>query len=241
MFHECRHIKTNGLRCHGAALRGKPYCYFHMNLRRMNSPKHSESQPLQLPLIEDTASVLLAVNQVTHYLNSPHADCRRAGLMLYSLQIAAQLTNRKEHTQPNEFVHDVHNVSGEAVDFSEALDNGAEILAPDKTVCEPPNDCRNCPKQNSCRNYEEPEDEEEEDNESSEENDAEESEENDEGEEEAEEKSEDDAGSGNKRKIKYDPDYDPNEYLTDDEIDRRFLRALKRRRLEREARNATQT
>ena len=80
-----------------------------------------------------------------------------------------------------------------------ARENGAEILAPDKTVCEPPNDCRNCPKQNSCRNYEEPEDEEEDGEESEEE----ESEENDDSEGEAE--SEEDNASSNKRKIQYTP------------------------------------
>jgi hypothetical protein len=63
MFHECRHIKTNGERCHAAALSGKPYCYFHMNLRRMHSPRPAD-QHFQLPPIEDNASILIALGQV---------------------------------------------------------------------------------------------------------------------------------------------------------------------------------
>ena len=60
MFHECRYIKTDGLRCHAAALRGKAYCYFHMNIRRMHSPKISESSQFRMPPIEDNSSILIA-------------------------------------------------------------------------------------------------------------------------------------------------------------------------------------
>ena len=186
MFHECRHIKTNGHRCHGAALRGKAYCYFHMNLRRMHSPRLSESQHFELPPIEDTASVLLAVGQVIRTLDSPYADTRRAGLMLYALQIAAQLTARQEQARPSESVRNLYDPAGDPLDFSDALDNGIDMLAPDKEVCEPPHDCRHCPKQDSCENYEEPEDDEEEEFEE-EENDEVDEEDNEEEDEDSEE------------------------------------------------------
>ena len=155
MFHECRHIKSNGERCHGAALSGKPYCYFHMNLRRMHSPRLAESQHFPLPPIEDNASVLLALGRVIKTLDSPYSDTRRAGLMLYALQIAAQLTNRKEQSKPSQSVRTLHSPSDDELDFSSAIDNGIEMLAPDTTVCEPPKDCPNCPRQNTCL-HEEP-------------------------------------------------------------------------------------
>ena len=161
MFHECRHIKTNGQRCHAASLRGKPYCWFHMNLQRMHSPKLSESQRFQLPPIEDNASILLAVGQVVQTLKSPYADTKRAGLILYALQIAAQLTARSEYVRPQESVRVLYSPENDEVDFAAALDNGTVMLAPDKTICEPPHDCRTCSKQNTCDNYEEPEEEEE--------------------------------------------------------------------------------
>jgi hypothetical protein len=43
MFHECRHIKTNGERCHASALSRKPYCYFHMNLQLLNREAVADS------------------------------------------------------------------------------------------------------------------------------------------------------------------------------------------------------
>src|SRR5262249_10907851 len=144
-------------------------------------------------------------NQVIRHLSSPTADTKRAGLMLYALQIAAQLTARKEHTRPEEFVHDLRNASGDEIDFSEAIDTGAQILAPDNTICEPATDCRNCDKQNTCPNYEEPEDKEEEEEET----------------EESEEESDEDETT----------EQEPGD--TEDDIDRKFLRALKLRHLER--------
>jgi hypothetical protein len=160
MHHECRHIKTNGIRCHAPSLRNKPYCYFHMNLSRTLRPRSSATQTLDLPPIEDTSSVLLAVGQVLHWLQSPTADTKRAGLMLYSLQIASQLTARREHTRPEECVQELSNESGEDVDFTEATDIGVPILAPDTIVCEA--DCGNCSEKDTCPEYEEPEEEEEE-------------------------------------------------------------------------------
>jgi len=220
MFHECRHIKTDGHRCHGAALRGKPYCSFHMNLRRMHSPRLSESQNLELPPIEDTASVLLAVNQVLHSLNAPTANYRRAGLMLYALQIAAQLTARKEESKPSESVRHLYNPSGDEVDFSEALASGIDMLAPDKEICEPPHDCRHCPRQDSCSHYEEPDDDDEED---------EENEDSDQDEDEEENEDED--------QDQDDSEEDEEEEPTPENINRLFIRALRRREKEREAIN----
>jgi hypothetical protein len=189
MFQECRHIKPDGLRCHGAALRGKPYCFFHMNLRRTHGLNYAESRLSPLPPIEDTASILIAIGQVLKTLDDPFVDFRRASLKLRALQIAARLTAQREKARPEQLVRTLYNPSGDTIDFSAALEEGIDMLAPDKTVCEPPQDCRNCPTQATCDNYEEPEDEEqaieeeeetEEENEDEEEQDIEEIEENDE-------------------------------------------------------------
>jgi hypothetical protein len=34
MFRECRHIKTDGKKCHSPAKRGSAFCYFHARSRR---------------------------------------------------------------------------------------------------------------------------------------------------------------------------------------------------------------
>src|SRR5262249_31311938 len=103
------------------------------------------------------------------------------------------------------------NESGEEIDFTEALNAGTPILAPDNPICEPPSDCRNCAKQNTCPNYEEPEDDEEE-------------------EEEEIEESEEENGETDEDET---TEQQPGD--TEDDIDRKFLRALKLRRLERQA------
>ncbi len=166
MFHECRHIKTDGLRCHAAALRGKPWCYFHAKMHRLHYANLPDSQKFQLPPIEDSSSVLIAIDQVIRSLNSPYMDSRRAGLLLYGLQTAAQLTGRTNNAEPSESVRSLCDLAGKPIDpSSTAFDNDAALLAPDKTVCEPPEDCRDCPRRETCENYQESDDDEEENSE----------------------------------------------------------------------------
>ncbi len=47
------------------------------------------SLPLQLPDAEDSASIQLALIEVIHALAANHLDPRRAGLLLYALQVAS--------------------------------------------------------------------------------------------------------------------------------------------------------
>jgi hypothetical protein len=47
------------------------------------------SLPLQLPDVEDSASIQLALIEVIHALAADQLDPRRAGLLLYGLQVAA--------------------------------------------------------------------------------------------------------------------------------------------------------
>src|SRR3569623_956545 len=145
MFKECRHIKDDGQRCHAAALSGKPYCFFHMKFDRMQK----RSTP-QIPPLEDSTSILLAIGQVIRALNFETMDCKRAGLMLYGLQIASSVARQRERAEPVESVRSVHNLAGEPLDFNQASVFGADMLAPETSVCEPPHDCPNCPQNDSC-------------------------------------------------------------------------------------------
>jgi hypothetical protein len=145
MFQECRHIKSDGQRCRSAALRGKPYCFFHMKFDRMQ-----KRDTPHIPPLEDSTSILLAIGQVIRALNFETMDCKRAALMLYGLQIAATVARQREHAEPVESVRSVHNLAGEPLDFNQAFVFGADMLAPETSVCEPPHDCPNCPQHNSC-------------------------------------------------------------------------------------------
>ncbi len=91
MVPECRHIKTSGGKCGSPALRGKPYCYFHSRLKeRINQPSISPS-PLskEIANLEDRGAIQHAVTEVARAVADYRIDTKRAGILLYALQIAS--------------------------------------------------------------------------------------------------------------------------------------------------------
>ncbi len=150
MFEECRHIKANGLRCKSPMLRGQPYCYFHARLHSLaRASKSSPNKPIKLPAPEDSASIQLALAQVFNQLAASPLDSRRAGLILYGLQIASQ------HVQRNAFV----NIDNIVQSFTRSRQG--DELAPRLANCEDIKDCNDCPARYDCNDARgvEPEDE----------------------------------------------------------------------------------
>ncbi len=140
MYNECRHIMPSGIRCHAPALRETHFCYFHTNLHRVTAPKTKfDDWSLKLPVLEDRRAIQMALTQVLGELAAGRLDPRRAGLLLYGLQIATKVAARTSMV----FLNPVRSLSYE----------GEDVLAPEKTVCEPPQDCRNCPKSETCDNF----------------------------------------------------------------------------------------
>ena len=108
MYTECRHIMPRGTKCKSPALRGQSFCYFHQNLRcHSQDGARAGKGPLQLPSIEDTHGVQTALGQVLGALASERLEARHAGLLLYGLQIAAQLAVKAPQTNPEEIVQAV--------------------------------------------------------------------------------------------------------------------------------------
>jgi hypothetical protein len=138
MYNECRHIMPSGKKCHSPALRDKVYCYHHANLHRLSDPASRAAQDLPVPAIEDISGIQIALTQILGALNSPYMDTRRAGLLLYGLNLAATLVSRAAAPSPSESVRDVCNE-----------DNG-NLLAPATSVCEPPQDCFQCAEWENC-------------------------------------------------------------------------------------------
>lgn len=101
---ECRHILTSGRKCQAIALRGRPFCYNHSNQRTLAAAGDYKS--VKLPLFEDHASVLLALNQVTRAMTAGRIDDKIAGRCLYAIQLAMQTIRRMEAEQPVEQVTD---------------------------------------------------------------------------------------------------------------------------------------
>jgi len=138
MYEICRHIRTNGLRCQSPALKGSAYCYYHVRVHRTGKTSSGLWDDVKLPVLEDASTVQLALSEVVSAMLSSRLDARRAGLLLYALQIASQ--NLSLITQP---------AASETVRLT-TLSGDGEDLAPVKTVCEPA-DCLACPQRFDCK------------------------------------------------------------------------------------------
>lgn len=140
-FYQCRHIQTSGKKCQSPALRGKPYCYFHTRLHRLSAatgrPPEKDA-PLELPVVEDRSSIQIALSQVLSSIGAGSLDPKRAGLMLYGLQIASQ-------NSANSF----EIISNDAVD-SITRNAAGDELGPKKRACDPPDDCYDCDRWDTC-------------------------------------------------------------------------------------------
>lgn len=95
---QCRHIHTDGRRCGSASLRGEEFCYFHHTSRQpVANPRtrRSRQATFDLPLPEDRGAIQISIGEVLRRIASNQIDPRRAGLLLYGLQIASlNLPNR---------------------------------------------------------------------------------------------------------------------------------------------------
>ena len=138
MLKECRHIKPNGLKCGSPALGGSPFCYFHA---RMSPPaprrKPQADEPLQLPLLESPDDIHSALIEIFDALASSRISPKRAGTLLYSLQLAEKTMMARS-------------LSALAKPLLPALDD--ETLAPELRVCSEKDDCSRCEFVSTCTN-----------------------------------------------------------------------------------------
>jgi len=153
-YMECRHIKNSGCKCQAPALRGKSYCYYHMRLHRIIRARKADPEPspdveIDIPAVEDTHSIRFALTEILRGLGAKRIDPRRAGRMLYGLQIAAKMVENSLFS------------SHSAVQSLTTTRDGDE-LAHKRYRCEEGDDCNECPFYNDCGGLDE-EDEEDED------------------------------------------------------------------------------
>jgi len=106
---QCRHIMTSGNKCHAIALRDKPYCYYHMNVHRImaasRKPSKSKDKDFEFPFPDSHASLQLSAFQVLSALGSSQIDLKRAGMILYCLQIVSQGLDRSSIGRPSNPIH----------------------------------------------------------------------------------------------------------------------------------------
>ncbi|MGE0406904.1 MAG: hypothetical protein AB7O65_11440 [Candidatus Korobacteraceae bacterium] len=101
----CAHIKTDGRRCGSPALRDRTLCHFHHNYgqpRQLPRGKNRRSGPtIELPVLEDANSVQVALMQIMGGLIDGNIDDRKAGLLLWALQIASANSKRVKFEDHN--------------------------------------------------------------------------------------------------------------------------------------------
>ena len=93
-FATCDHLKEDGVYCDSPALRGQNFCYFHLDIRarRMQAAqarRRGEACRLHFPVLEDMHAVQVSLTLVLDALADDRIDHKRAGLMLYTLQLAS--------------------------------------------------------------------------------------------------------------------------------------------------------
>jgi len=121
MYPECRHIMTSGKKCRSAALTGRAYCYFHFRLhqqrhRVVDHYKDFVSYKFDVPVLEDRASIQLAISEVVQAMARNYMDHKRGGKILYGLQLALQSAKVPADIVSSEPVRELYrNAEGEEI------------------------------------------------------------------------------------------------------------------------------
>ena len=135
--YQCRHIFTDGHRCASPCLRQEEFCYYHHTTRQpIANPRQRRTRrsTFDLPLPEDRSAIQSSIGQVLQRIAANDIDPRRAGLLLYGLQIAslnlpkappAREDNSREPQAPPQTVEEI------------TIDPDLGILAPRAEVNKP--------------------------------------------------------------------------------------------------------
>jgi hypothetical protein len=102
--YQCRHIFTDGRRCASPCLRQEEFCYYHHTTRKPVAglrQRRNRRSTFDLPLPEDRSAIQSSIGEVLRRIASNDIDPRRAGLLLYGLQIASLNLPRQQNTQRN--------------------------------------------------------------------------------------------------------------------------------------------
>jgi hypothetical protein len=116
----------------------------------MAKANSAASDDVNLPMLEDSASIQIAISQIMSACISSRLDARHTGLLLYALQIASQNIDRATYRRHSDSVQSI-TVTGEG-----------DELAPEEEICET-GDCATCDRRDTCEDYEPDDDDEDED------------------------------------------------------------------------------
>jgi hypothetical protein len=101
----CEQLKVNGEPCQSAALRGKKFCYYHEHSGppQIDISDSAAIPPIHfyLPLLDDAASIQAAITQVCEHLLHRRIEPKRAGVLLYAMQVASSNLGRLKLDREN--------------------------------------------------------------------------------------------------------------------------------------------
>ncbi len=94
----CQHIKKNGSQCGSPALRNQQFCYFHDRCRPLIQDASGSAlyppAPFFLPRLDDANSIQRALAKVCQNLLHRRLDPKKAGVLLYAIQLASSNLHR---------------------------------------------------------------------------------------------------------------------------------------------------
>jgi hypothetical protein len=110
--YQCRHIFTDGHRCGSICLRNEPFCYYHHTTRKP-APRQSlgKKSSFDLPLPEDRSAIQASIGIILQKIASNDLDPRRAGLLLYGLQIASLNLPKQQRDQDEDAPEQVQEIT----------------------------------------------------------------------------------------------------------------------------------
>jgi hypothetical protein len=90
--YQCRHIFTDGHRCGSPCLKREQFCYYHHTTRRPAGNTRNrgpEQTEFDISIAEDRSAIQSTIGEVLRRIARNEIDPKRAGLLLYGLQIAS--------------------------------------------------------------------------------------------------------------------------------------------------------
>lgn len=107
--YQCHHIFPDDTRCGSPRMRDEQFCYYHHDSRRVVVHPHERiARRSTFSLFTPTSpnAILESLGEVMTRLAANDIDVRRAGLLLYALQLAS--TNLRSAQQSNQTELKVH-------------------------------------------------------------------------------------------------------------------------------------